>query len=235
MHSLILRLVLFWRATRYKLMDRHAPKRFVLAEVPYFAQWESRELVAKILRGDVQAQDDPRWRNSGAKSRTEYASWSWAGCGMACFKMLLAHRNGAVVPLVDLGKKCTAYGGYDMPLETSIGLQYGPFVEFAQRAYDVPSKSVAVLTQAQIVHELALGNYVMASVNAMIRNPQSVPASKGGHLVLVVGYDLGEKEFYIHNPSGGSVGSEVYAPVSFRSFRRFFSNRGIVVSGKGVV
>lgn len=227
-----LELLRLFQTARYSLADRRIPKRFVLADVPYYAQWESRSLVAQILRGEVQARDDPRWKASGATSRTEYASWSWSGCGMACLKMILAHRNHMVVPLVTLGKKCAAYGGYDMPLETSIGLKYGPFVRFVQQEFGVPAKAVTALTQAQIVHETARGNYVMASVNGAIRDVMSSPKTRGGHLVLITGYDLAKQEFYIHNPSGGTPAVEIYAPVSFADFRKFFSGRGVVVSGQ---
>ncbi len=147
---------------------------------------------------------------------------------MACLKMILAHR-GTTTQLVTLGKQCAAYGGYDLPLETSIGLKYKPFAQFVRREFGLSAKPVAILSVNEIVHELAHGNYVMASVSPMIRDPRSSPASKGGHLVLVVGYDRTKKELYLHNPSGGTA-AEAYVPVSFRDFKRFFSGRGVVIS-----
>ncbi|SRR6266496_64752 len=45
--------------------------------------------------------------------------------------------------------------------------------------------------------------------------------TKGGHLVLFLGYDKGKQEFYIHNPSGTSKETQEYAPVKFRDFTLF--------------
>lgn len=200
--------------------------------VPYFSQWESRELNGQILRGEVKAEDDPKWRGSGALSKAEYVSWSWSSCGMACLKMILAHRNNEIIPIVTLGKQCSAYGGYDFPLETSVGLKYAPFVRFLKQAFGITAKVVPTLPATQIVHELAQGNYVMASVSPMIRDPSSQPKTRSGHLILVVGYDLHKREFYLHNSSGDSSDSQEFAQVSFDDFKRFFSGRGIVVAGK---
>ena len=224
--------VLVSKAAWFKLQNRKLPNRFIHEQVPYFAQWKSRRLVAHILDGSVQAEDDPKWKASGATSKAEYASWSWSACGMACLKMILAHRNNSVIPLVTLGKKSLVYGCYDKPLETSVGLKYTPFVDFLAQEFNIAAKAAPVLPCDQIVNELAHGNYVMASVNSLIRNPSSKPVGKGGHLVLVLGYNLDRREFYLHNPSGGIAASESYAAVSFQDFTKFFSNKGIVVSGK---
>ncbi len=171
----------------YRILNHQVPKRFVLDDVPYFAQWESRELVMSILRRSTKAEDDPNWKASGATSRLEYASWSWTGCGMACLKMILAHRYGKELPLVTLGKQCAAYGGYDMPLEESVGLKYKPFAQFVKIEFDIPTKPVVPLVRSRIIHELAQQKYVIASVSPMIRDVATRPTSKGGHLVLVVG------------------------------------------------
>ena len=228
-----LSLLLACKTAIYSLRVHHVARHYLHERVPYFAQWESRELVAQILDGTVQAEDDPKWKASGATSKAEYASWSWSACGMACLKMILAHRNNSVIPLVTLGKKSLAYGCYDKPLETSVGLKYTPFVDFLAQEFNIAAKAAPVLPCDQIVNELAHGNYVMASVNSLIRNPSSKPVGKGGHLVLVLGYNLDRREFYLHNPSGGIAASESYAAVSFQDFTKFFSNKGIVVSGKG--
>lgn len=214
---------------RYSFGSSKSARRFVHSDVPYFSQWESPELVAQILNGVIKAEDDPKWRGSGASSKAEYAAWSWAGCGMACLKMILAHHNKVTIPLVTLGQTCAQYGGYDTPLEQSVGLKYAPFVTFVKAEFGLSAKAVPALPLMQIVSELARGNYVIASVSPAIRDVMSRPTTKGGHLVVILGYDLDKQEFYLHNPSGNSVESQKYAKVSFKDFKKFFGMQGIVV------
>ena len=85
-------------------------------QVPYFSQWESRELTTDVLeRGAAVAlMADPRWASSGARSASEYAQWANSLCGMACLKMILAARTGRSMPTLDLARKCTEYGGYTL-------------------------------------------------------------------------------------------------------------------------
>lgn len=210
---------------------RMVPK-FLHSDVPYFSQWESPELNKAILDKEIDATTDPNWKKSGAKTKEEYAAWSWSGCGMACTKMMLAHVTGKEIPLVELGKKCAEYGGYIMPLETSQGLIYAPYVRFLDKEFGMTARTVSPLLQREIMHELSQGNYVIASVSFAIRDPASTPKRKGGHLVLMLGYDTEKQEFYFHNPSGDTPETQEYATVSFADFEKFFSGRGVVVYGK---
>lgn len=217
------------RHLKRKLVPLRFPKTFLHKNVPYFAQWESRELVRDILDKKVLAQDDPRWRESGAQTADEYESWSWACCGMACTKMLLAHAKGVVVPLLELAKKCTKYGGYTMPLEDSKGLIYRPYVRFLKQEFGLRARVLEHVSIEEIMSELGKGKYVIASVNAAIRRPESTPPNKGGHLILLLGYDTKKRELYFHNPSGNTKKSQEYAAVSFDHFGKFFSGRCIVI------
>jgi len=85
------------------------------------------------------------------------------------------------------------------------------------------------MSQKELMHELSQGNYVIAGASPEIRNPHSKPRVKGGHLVLMLGYDTSKREFYFHNPSGISKETQEYAAISFEDFKKFFSERGIVV------
>lgn len=228
--SYLKKIRLFFPTLYYSLGVDKLPRRFCHSSVPYFSQWESRELNKHILEGKFKAEDDPHWWSSGATTKTEYAAWSWSGCGMACLKMILAHRQDTILPLVTLGKRCLAYGGYDLPLETSAGLKYAPFVAFITKEFNLKANAVSSLSLPQIITELAKGRYVMASVHPSIRNPKSPePRQKGGHLVLVLGYDLEKHVLVLHNPSGDSAESQEYAHISFRDFKKFFHYQGIVI------
>jgi hypothetical protein len=125
------------------LKYRNLSPRFLHLKAPYFSQWESRESNKDILKKKVRASDDPKWKESGAKTKEEYDVWSWSGCGMACTKMLLAHQNGRIIPLVELGKMCAKYGGYIMPLETSQGLMYAPYATFLAKEFGLRARVVS--------------------------------------------------------------------------------------------
>jgi hypothetical protein len=148
---------------------------------------------------------------------------------MACTKMLIAHTTGKVIPLVELGKKCTEYGGYTMPLRDSIGLLYKPYTTFVDKGFGWKARVAQGMSQKELMYELSQGNYVIAGVSPKIRDPDSKPKVKGGHLVLMVGYDRIKEKFYLHNPSGISKATQEYAAVSFDDFKKFFSERGIVI------
>jgi hypothetical protein len=219
---------------KHSLRPLSSPERFMFKDVPYFCQWESRDLARQLVEGKITADDDPNWKASGAKTKKEYHDWSWSACGMACTKMILAHRTGKVVPIVELGKKCTEYGGYTMPLEDSPGLYYKPYAVFVGKEFGWKASIVQGMTFQELMHELGKGNYIIAGVNAQIRDPRSKPETKSGHLVLLLGYDKNKQEFYLHNPSGVSKETQEYAAIKFSDFKKFFGGRGIVIQGSSI-
>lgn len=208
---------------------RPVPERVVRTDIPYFSQWESPELVAGILAGKTKAQDDPKWQVSGAVTPDEYEVWSKNGCGMACTKMILAAHHKTVLPLVLLAEKALQYGAYKQPLESSPGMFYRPYATFLQKEYNLKAQVTGRLTIDAIIKALARGKYVIASVSPDIRHPKSTPAKKGGHLVLVVGYDKPKRMLYIHNPSGDTAASQENAAVSFDDFAKFSAQRGLII------
>ncbi len=215
---------------RRGLKKRPVSNRFLHENVPYFSQWESPELVEAILNKEVRAEDDPNWKNSGATNKEEYAAWSWNGCGMACTKMIVAHRTGKLTPLVVLGKKCTDYGGYTRPVEESVGLIYNPYISFLEKEFGFHARAVLPLLLTEIFEEISKSGYVVASVSPQIRQVTDRPRRKGGHLVLILGYDLDKQELYFHNPSGFRKETQEYASISFSDFKKFFGGRGVVVT-----
>src|SRR5581483_419670 len=65
------------------LVIRTQKKSFVHKNVPYYSQWESKQLVGKILSHEISAKEDMKWKNSGAETKEEYELWSFNVCGMA--------------------------------------------------------------------------------------------------------------------------------------------------------
>jgi Peptidase_C39 like family len=206
-----------------------AHKRFVHTEVPYFSQWESRDLVHDILTYKLLAQEDPLWQNSGARSPDEYALWSWNACGMACVKMILTSKFGQSPPLVELCHLCEKQGGYIVDSGVIQGLYYAPCISMIGHDFGLSGQVAARLSIQEIITNLADEKFVIASVHPMIRYPQDIPPKQGGHLVLVVGYDLNKETVYIQNPSGDSHASQEYCEVSFQDFNKFFGQRGMII------
>jgi hypothetical protein len=199
--------------------------------IPYFSQWESAELVGNIIRGEISAEDDPRWRESGAQSPEEYAFWSWRVCGMACLRSILAVR-GTSATSVGLGKEVLAAGGYVRRHDGLDGLIYAPFVEYLRTRWQLEAAVRPHLGLDELVDLVDRGEWVMASVNPRIRRPRERPERKGGHLVLVHG--VAGRSFVLHNPSGDTEESQGYARVAFDDFQFFFGNRGISIKADGM-
>lgn len=201
----------------------------IINKIPYFSQWETPEMVEKILELNT-AEIDLNWRSSGAKSKSEYELWSWNVCGMACLKMIIASMTGKKYKTIELAKKCELYGGYKPDGKSIDGLFYEPFVRFIKAEFGIDAKIFRrFLTIRKIKAELEKGNYFMVSVSRHVRNPEMNPEGKGGHLVLMTGYDNGTQSLFLHNPSGIYKKSQENFEISEKDFKKFFAGRGILI------
>ncbi|WP_339186152.1 C39 family peptidase [Brevibacillus sp. FSL K6-6036] len=198
-----------------------------MAVVPYFSQWESRELVPDFLSGRMLPADDPLWHLSGASNREEYATWSAHICGMACLKMLLAHRQKQIIPTIELMKQCREYGGYVENGDGTIkGLFYRPFVSFVADKFGLAAEVKEHTPIEEIGELLDQGQVFFASVHPSIRTPEVTPPRQGGHLVYVFGGNAQTREVVFHNPSGDTPASQENVRLSFEVFARFYAGRG---------
>ncbi|MFI8084725.1 C39 family peptidase [Kitasatospora sp. NPDC086009] len=199
----------------------------VVHEVPYYAQWESPELVQEIIDGSVGAADDPRWGQSGAQTPEDYAYWSWRLCGVACLRMALDRWWGVAPPQVPLAAECLAAGAYERDGERLHGLIHTPFAAYVRERWGLAAQA-RELTADEVAAEVTAGRLVMLSVHPAIREPEGPePHRRGGHLVLAVG--VTGTALVIHNPSGFAGESQAYAHVPWRLFDRFYAGRGIVL------
>ena len=205
---------------------------FIISDVPYYSQWESSELVGKIIKSEISAQDDPLWKKSGAKTPQEYEYWAKNLCGMACLKMILKREFAKNIPIIKLGKKCAKYGGYIENEDTIDGLYYAHFKKFIADEFGLKGKIFTPLSINNIIEEISSGHYVIASVNQKIRNPKSRPTSKGGHLILMLGFDLDHEYLFFHDPSGDQKNNQSYAKISFERFGNFFAERGVSIESR---
>ncbi len=108
------------------------------------------------------------------------------------------------------------------------GLFYKPFLKFILKEFKLKGSVVSPMIVTEIIKELEVANFVIASVSSEIRDPSSKPIKVGGHLVLVAGYDWDKKILYISNPSF-SQKRQMPMQISLADFSKFFANRGIII------
>ena len=195
--------------------------------IPYFSQWESPGLAAQIISGELKVRDDPLWRSSGAASVDEYAEWANHLCGMACFKMILAARTGAIHPTLDLAKAAAEFGAYVFTDGELKGLIYAPFVEMAKQRFGIDAEVVTGIVASDLASIVRPGTLFLASVHPSIRWLKGPPPKKGGHLVLITRADKHGVVF--HNPSGHSEATQRDVAATCDQFGEFFAGRGVLV------
>src|SRR4030042_5440757 len=136
---------------RYDIFKPKA-RRFLNEKMPYYSQWESREMVDGLIAGKQKAEDDPKWRLSGAKNKLEYINWSWNTCGITCLQMILSYLKNTKIPLVGLAKRSMAYGVFKLDkgafakgdyLKSLDGLFYQPFLEFIDQEFDLKGRIIS--------------------------------------------------------------------------------------------
>jgi hypothetical protein len=189
---------------------------------PYFAQWESEDLVPEFLAGR-DAATDPLWARSGAETAQEYARWAHHLCGMACLKMAMAARGDAL-PIHALRRAVQPLGGY---IEEACGNIRGLIYASAVAWLEGRGIAARIVLDAPIP-ELSPGQLYIASVHAAIRTPGQEPPHRGGHLVLLFGRD-GEGRCRFHNPSGHSAETRRDARLRPEDFARYHAGRGILI------
>src|SRR5215472_5192767 len=92
--------------------DRSVNGPLLHTPVHTFTQFMSTRLIEAIVYRGMDPGDDPRWAESGACDRAEYAYWSGRACGMACLQMILDHYGRTVPGLIELCRDACAAGCY---------------------------------------------------------------------------------------------------------------------------
>lgn len=193
-------------------------------------QYASPELVAAIAYDGHDPADDPRWAESGAPTRDDYARWCGEWCGMACLRMALAHRDGDAPTLYELLDRSLPYGTYvPRPDGTVFGLVHDPFVAYARAEHGLDARAHRDLDPDGLRSLLATpGTMVVASVHREVRRPDRPAPGRGGHLVLVTAHDPGTDTLAFHNPSGHTPSARE-ATLATDTFATFWSARAIAL------
>lgn len=192
------------------------------------SQYASPSLIAGVAYHGADPADDPRWPESGAPSRAMYGRWCRHWCGMACLLMILEHRDGTAAPLHDLLTGSLSFGAYqEQPDGTIRGMYYEPFAQYAAAEHGLDAHVHRHLPLSAIRPELVAGRLVIASVHKEIRRPEFPARGKGGHLVLITGYDGDLLHF--RNPSGHTDHTR-NAVLPSGAFASFYAERAISVA-----
>lgn len=204
---------------------------YITEDTPYQCQFASSDLAKDILENNIDAKDDPRWKDFGFISKDEYAYWSKRGCGVCCIKMALDYYgiDRSVAKLVTEGVEL---GGYNT--EQDLGWYYKPLILLANK-YGVNGVVKSYLSKNELAKCVLEKKFVIASVSpTIIRMDQDNKSKqKSGHLVLVLGFAIKSGHitgFYIHNPSGKTPQMQKNAFIPLDVFTKAYGERGIALS-----
>jgi len=175
--------------------------------------------------------------SSGLLTPAEYRLWRHYTCGMACLRMILADKLQLDIPVIELARKAFEYkvyvpqGGTNThPVMTT--MQYFRFKTFVEKEFRIPVQVCPFLTLRRALRELSQGKYVMLSVCSQIRAyPRNGGSAfhKGGHLVLLTGYDAKSELIFIHNSSGRQNQSRYNHSIAVKDFKQYFAIRGLLL------
>lgn len=194
----------------------------------YFSQWGDVTCNDALILDGVDPVERYDWERDGYPTPDLYSYWSERTCGIACLQSILADRERDApdkYALIEAALRWRAFVRHD---DGSLGgLYYQPFCEWVGSSFGLDAHVHRHLEVDGLVDLVTHGHsFVMASVSSEIRWPDRAPTRKGGHLVLVYGYESGELVF--HNPSG-VTGTAAAARLGRREFEEFYAGRGISV------
>jgi hypothetical protein len=230
--KLISRLIQEIRNIGYELQARTGTvKPAVAVEVPYVCQFAKPEHAELSLKKELAPVDDPHWRKTGAISAERYAQWALTMCGMASAAMALSHFKGNSAGPAELAEDAMRHGVYVDEQGIISSMRYREFIPWIGK-YGVEAQMYSRLTLKGVQYALSGGKLVIASVNPNIRGFDTAPRfQKGGHLVLVTGYDRLKKTITINNPSGfTSAKTQINHILKEKEFLAYYAGRGILLS-----
>lgn len=201
--------------------------------VPYVSQFAHQEYAEKILKDKANKTSDPNWKDTGAESPEEYAKWVLTMCGMACTSMALQHLKNRKEGIVVLAKDAKTHGVYKEQNSELSSMHYKEFADWIKN-YGIEAKIYTRLGVRGLQKLLSDGNVVIVSVNPNIRGYETADTTqRGGHLVLVTGYNKINNTMTLHNPSGFvSQNTQENHTIPVSKFLKYYAGRGIALRNK---
>jgi hypothetical protein len=202
--------------------------------VPLVTQFSVPDKAESTLKKHLHPTDDTDWIQSGATSQEQYVKWVFTMCGMACTAMVLKYfKHTSVLPVV-LAEDAILSHVYQTHADGTLsGMRYFEFTKWVQK-FDIQAYTITRLDIRGIQSALAHNKLVIVSVNPNIRGLETVSTTqRGGHLVLITGYDLVKATLTINNPSGfSSTNTQHQHTISVSSFSKYYARRGIILSNQ---
>ncbi|MFT7184589.1 MAG: hypothetical protein ACI9QC_000934, partial [Oceanicoccus sp.] len=168
--------------------------------------------------------------DTGALSPEEYAKWVLTTCGMACTSMTLQHFKSRKEGIVTLAKDALKHDVYREGASEISGMKYKEFTDWIEQ-YGLRAQIYTRANVRGLQKLLSDGKLVIVSVNPNIRGYETASLTqKGGHLVLVTGYDKMANTITLHNPSGFvSYDTQEDHTMPVHEFLKYYANRGVSV------
>lgn len=216
-----------------KLAALTGKKQTVVNDVGFVSQFTNPKWAEKILKDGEPKTSDPDWQQSGAESAEEYEKWVTTICGMACTAMALEYFGKGKHQTITMAKDALHHGVYQEHSGELSDMRYKEYVDWVSN-FGISATLYSRLTISGIKHILSKGGLVIVSVNPNIRGYETAPKKqKGGHLVLVKGYNETDNTITIHNPSGFvSQNTHTNHTLTIDIFRMYFADRGISLYSK---
>lgn len=216
-----------------KLAALTGNKPAVANKVVFVSQFANPGWAEKILKDGKPKTSDPDWQQSGAESVGEYEKWVTTICGMACTVMAFEYYGKGKHQTITLAKEALNHGVYQEHSGELSDMRYKEYVDWVSN-YGISTTLFSRLTISGIKHILSKGGLAIVSVNPNIRGCKTAPEKqRGGHLVLVTGYNETDNTITIHNPSGFvSQNTHTNHTLTIDRFRTYFAGRGISLYSK---
>ncbi|HEY0010569.1 MAG TPA: C39 family peptidase [Candidatus Paceibacterota bacterium] len=204
-------------------------KDHVQYDTPFVCQFAKPEHAELSLKKELSPRDDPHWADTGATSAERYAEWAFTMCGMASAAMALGYFHGKNLKPAEMAEDALKAGVYRNESDGLSGMRFREFSNWVKK-HGLKAEVYTRLSIKGIQYALSEGKLVMVSVNPNVRGYRTAPEKqKGGHLVLVTGYD--PNTISINNPSGFvSTATQVNHRLTLEEFRHYYAGRGILLS-----
>lgn len=215
----------------YKLVTRFStiPNR-VSHDISYVCQFAKPEHAELSLKKELHPIDDSHWAETGARTPERYADWAFTMCGMASTAMALSHFHNKNIKPALLAEDALLHGVYTENEKELSAMKYREFAKWIKN-FNINADIYTKLSIKGIRYALSKGRLVIISVNPNIRGYNTAPVEqRGGHLVLVTGYDLDKQTISINNPSGFvSNNTQINHELPEEQFISYYAGRGIVI------
>jgi hypothetical protein len=205
-------------------------------DVPYCAQFASRERINDYIHHQYGGAQDPNWRVFGTDDPAAYAFWAPRVCALACLKMAIEAFSPMLKPsLWELVHEGLAVNGYTVrDAQGNLadeGWYHHAQVHLAKR-YGLQAVGRSYVSPLSVCAYVRGGWLVAASVTPEIGERQPQGRRYGGHLVLVYGFVWKggrPAEYLLHNPSGRFTELQANARIAAPRFQASLAHRLIAL------